>query len=155
MNLIIVLILKSTGSFFGVPHSTLEYKVKERHLLRRPKKKGAGSPKSSQKSSPESSLSGSEPSHSAGGASAMDSMSLTTSARENLSRLLNIGTFNSPMTLDSPVSRSHGLGKRISDESDNYRAGTSAGSGNLLFHIDDLIRHNLDNSNLLDLTKKS
>lgn len=26
------------GTYFGVPHSTLEYKVKERHLLR-PKKR--------------------------------------------------------------------------------------------------------------------
>ncbi|CAL8120481.1 unnamed protein product [Orchesella dallaii] len=39
------------GSFFGVPHSTLEYKVKERHLLRRPKRKEVTSPLSHTKSS--------------------------------------------------------------------------------------------------------
>ncbi|ODM97637.1 Mushroom body large-type Kenyon cell-specific protein 1 [Orchesella cincta] len=47
------------GSFFGVPHSTLEYKVKERHLLRRPKRKDVTSPLSHAKSSsPENSLDG-------------------------------------------------------------------------------------------------
>lgn len=38
------------GSYFGVPHSTLEYKVKERHLMRQKKPKEAQSPGSSSKS---------------------------------------------------------------------------------------------------------
>ncbi|CAG5126138.1 unnamed protein product [Candidula unifasciata] len=38
------------GSYFGVPHSTLEYKVKERHLMRQKKPKEAQLPCSSSKS---------------------------------------------------------------------------------------------------------
>ena len=39
------------GSYFGVPHSTLEYKVKERHLLRQKKTRDAGAATSSSSSS--------------------------------------------------------------------------------------------------------
>lgn len=47
---------KISGSYFGVPHSTLEYKVKERHLLRQAKFKGK---QSSSGLSPAVALSGS------------------------------------------------------------------------------------------------
>lgn len=40
------------GSYFGVPHSTLEYKVKERHLLRQKKCRDSQSPSSSKEDAP-------------------------------------------------------------------------------------------------------
>jgi hypothetical protein len=164
------------GSFYGVPHSTLEYKVKERHLLRRPKRKGATSPKQpSHKSSPESSMSGSEPPASrllAASAQVLESnhLPLTPDLRESLSRYLNIGQgmnmYSSAASSPDPTPRpssavkknSFSEGKGRDYRLDNHAMGLGRTMSNPflnLFHLDDLIRHNLDNDSLLDLTKKS
>jgi len=148
----------STGSFYGVPHSTLEYKVKERHLLRRPKRKDT---ELSHKSSPESSLSGSDPQNSGtpGAEISSNSLPLTPDLRESLSRYMNIGNTGGGST-SSGNHHPPNHGKNVlSRESriDNHSLGLGSPFMNLYGSgLDDLIRQNLgSNSNsLLDLTKK-
>ncbi|CAG7819507.1 unnamed protein product [Allacma fusca] len=164
------------GSFYGVPHSTLEYKVKERHLLRRPKRKGTESPKPSHKSSPESSMSGSDPqvprNTSGTPGQETNSLPLTADLRESLSRYLNIGqgvgsSVSSPGAgiLSAGNGRpilSHGKNQEEIHSRENRIDNHSVGLGRgiispflNLFNLDDLIRQNLDSNSLLDLTKKS
>ena len=89
--------------------------MKERHLLRRPKRKGTESPKLNHKSSPESSMSGSEPpltSRTNPGTPAVESttssssLPITADLRESLSRYLNIGQGNIEGSSSNPLTSS-------------------------------------------------
>jgi len=147
--------------------------VKERHLLRRPKRKGATSPpKLSQKSSPESSMSGSEPplvnpNHQQMLTDLIDGSHgdtpVSADLRESIGRYLSLGLYGqlpSHLLIEPHTERKSNSGGSGEDFPVDTRGTTSMGRGLSaslmnMFNIEDLVRRNLHNDSLLDLTKKS